>query len=134
MASALYRPLHLIETPIVFSTIETAELMKYAANASLATKITLINEIADLCERVGADVRGIGLDGRIGRKFLHAGPRFGDPSFPRIAERWWAPRARHRRVWRSSRRWCASTTRAGAAWTGHHRTGDPHAGGKLPTM
>ena len=76
----LYRPLFLIETPIVFTGLETAELIKYAANAFLATKITFINEIADLCEKVGADVhdvaRGIGLDGRIGRKFLHAGPGY----------------------------------------------------------
>jgi UDPglucose 6-dehydrogenase len=83
----LYRPLHLIETPMLFTDIETAELIKYAANAFLATKITFINEIADLCERVGADVqdvaRGIGLDGRIGRKFLHAGPGFGGSCFPK---------------------------------------------------
>ena len=83
----LYRPLFLIETPMLFTDIETAELIKYAANAFLATKITFINEIADLCERVGADVqdvaRGIGLDGRIGRKFLHAGPGFGGSCFPK---------------------------------------------------
>ena len=83
----LYRPLYLIETPMLFTDIETAELIKYAANAFLATKITFINEIADLCERVGADVqdvaRGIGLDGRIGRKFLHAGPGFGGSCFPK---------------------------------------------------
>jgi UDPglucose 6-dehydrogenase len=83
----LYRPLYLIETPIVFTGIETAELIKYAANAFLATKITFINEIADLCEAVGSDVqdvaRGIGLDGRIGRKFLHAGPGFGGSCFPK---------------------------------------------------
>jgi UDPglucose 6-dehydrogenase len=84
---ALYRPLYLLETPIVFTAIETAELIKYAANAFLATKITFINEVADLCEAVGADVgdvaRGIGLDGRIGRKFLHAGPGFGGSCFPK---------------------------------------------------
>ena len=84
---ALYRPLYLLETPVVFTTIETAELIKYAANAFLATKITFINEIADLCEAVGADVqdiaRGIGLDGRIGNKFLHAGPGFGGSCFPK---------------------------------------------------
>jgi UDPglucose 6-dehydrogenase len=84
---ALYRPLYLLETPIVFTTLETAELTKYAANAFLATKITFINEIADLCEAVGADVqdvaRGIGLDGRIGGKFLHAGPGFGGSCFPK---------------------------------------------------
>ena len=85
--SQLYRPLYLIETPMVFTDVATAELIKYAANAFLATKITFINEIADLCEAVGADVqdvaRGIGLDGRIGRKFLHAGPGFGGSCFPK---------------------------------------------------
>ncbi len=83
----LYRPLNLIETPIVFTGIETAELTKYAANGFLAMKVTFINEMADLCERVGADVhdvaRGIGLDGRIGRKFLHPGPGFGGSCFPK---------------------------------------------------
>jgi UDPglucose 6-dehydrogenase len=83
----LYRPLYLIETPIVFTSPETSELAKYAANAYLATKITFINEIADLCEKVGADVqdvaRGMGLDGRIGRKFLHAGPGYGGSCFPK---------------------------------------------------
>lgn len=83
----LYRPLYLIEAPIVFTSIQTAELTKYAANSFLAMKVTFINEIADLCERVGADVhdvaRGIGLDGRIGRKFLHAGPGFGGSCFPK---------------------------------------------------
>jgi UDPglucose 6-dehydrogenase len=83
----VYRPLYLIETPIVFTGLETAELIKYAANAFLAMKVTFINEMADLAERVGADVhdiaRGIGLDGRIGRKFLHAGPGFGGSCFPK---------------------------------------------------
>jgi UDPglucose 6-dehydrogenase len=83
----LYRPLYLIETPMLFTDIATAELIKYAANAFLATKITFINEIADLCEQVGADVqevsRGIGLDNRIGGKFLHAGPGFGGSCFPK---------------------------------------------------
>jgi UDPglucose 6-dehydrogenase len=83
----VYRPLYLIETPIIFTTRPTAELIKYAANTFLATKITFINEIADLCERMGADVqdvaRGIGLDGRIGAKFLHAGPGYGGSCFPK---------------------------------------------------
>ncbi|MBW8270014.1 UDP-glucose dehydrogenase family protein [Caldovatus aquaticus] len=83
----LYRPLYLIETPIVATSIETAELIKYAANAFLAMKITFINEMADLCEKAGADVhdvaRGIGLDGRIGRKFLHPGPGYGGSCFPK---------------------------------------------------
>ena len=82
-----YRPLNLNETPILFSRLETAELIKYATNSFLATKITFINEMADLCERVGADVqqvaKGMGLDGRIGRKFLHAGPGYGGSCFPK---------------------------------------------------
>ena len=98
----LYRPLYLIEAPILFTSLETAELTKYAANSFLAMKITFINEMADLCEKVGADVhdvaRGIGLDGRIGRKFLHAGPGYGGSCFPkdtlalmRTAQDWGAP-------------------------------------------
>jgi UDPglucose 6-dehydrogenase len=83
----LYRPLYLNETPIVFTERRTSELIKYAANAFLAMKITFINEIADLCEAVDADVqqvsRGIGLDGRIGSKFLHAGPGYGGSCFPK---------------------------------------------------
>jgi len=83
----LYRVLYLIETPIVFTSRRTSELIKYAGNTFLATKITFINEIADLCEKVGADVhdvaRGIGLDGRIGKKFLHAGPGYGGSCFPK---------------------------------------------------
>jgi UDPglucose 6-dehydrogenase len=83
----LYRPLYLNAAPLVYTTRRTAELIKYAANAFLATKITFINEVADLCEQVGADVqevaRGIGLDNRIGSKFLHAGPGFGGSCFPK---------------------------------------------------
>lgn len=83
----IYRPLSLNEAPILYTTRRTAELIKYAANAFLATKITFINEIADLCEKVDADVqevaRGIGLDNRIGTKFLHAGPGFGGSCFPK---------------------------------------------------
>jgi UDPglucose 6-dehydrogenase len=83
----IYRPLYLNQAPILYTGRRTAELTKYAANAFLATKITFINEIADLCEKVGADVqevaRGIGLDNRIGGKFLHAGPGFGGSCFPK---------------------------------------------------
>lgn len=84
---ALYRPLYINETPMVITTPETSETIKYAANAFLATKITFINEIANLCEKTGANVqevaRGIGLDGRIGSKFLHAGPGYGGSCFPK---------------------------------------------------
>ncbi|RDE04818.1 UDP-glucose dehydrogenase family protein [Sphingomonas aracearum] len=84
---AIYRPLYLNESPILFTGRRTSELIKYAANAFLATKITFINEIADLCEAVGANVqdvsRGIGLDNRIGKKFLHAGPGYGGSCFPK---------------------------------------------------
>ena len=83
----LYRPLYLIETPVVVTNIPTAEIIKYASNAFLATKISFINEIANLCEHVGADVqvvsKGMGLDHRIGSKFLHAGPGFGGSCFPK---------------------------------------------------
>lgn len=83
----IYRPLHLNETPILFTSRETSELVKYAANAFLATKITFINEMANICEKVGADVqdvaRGMGLDRRIGGKFLNAGPGFGGSCFPK---------------------------------------------------
>ena len=85
--SEIYRPLYLLETPIIFTKRETAELIKYAANSFLATKITFINEIADLCEKVGANVNdvatGMGLDGRIGKKFLHPGPGYGGSCFPK---------------------------------------------------
>lgn len=83
----LYRPLYLIETPFVITSLEGAELIKYAANAFLATKISFINEIANLCEKVGCDVhdvaRALGMDRRIGQKFLHAGPGFGGSCFPK---------------------------------------------------
>ena len=83
----LYRPINLIEAPIHVTNLESAELIKYAANAFLATKISFINEISMLCEQVGADVhsvaKGMGLDGRIGKKFLHAGPGYGGSCFPK---------------------------------------------------
>src|SRR4029078_11950324 len=83
----LYRPLYLIETPIVITSLEAAELIKYAENAFLATKITFINEIANLCDAIGCDVhdvaRGMGMDNRIGRKFLHPGPGYGGFCFPK---------------------------------------------------
>ncbi|MDQ1848957.1 UDP-glucose/GDP-mannose dehydrogenase family protein [Gemmobacter fulvus] len=83
----IYRPLSLRDFPVVYTNLESAEMIKYAANAFLATKITFINEIAALCERVGADVKavskGIGMDGRIGAKFLHAGPGYGGSCFPK---------------------------------------------------
>jgi len=87
LLAELYRPLYLNAAPILYTSRRTAELIKYAANAFLATKVTFINEMADLCEKVGADVqqvaRGIGLDNRIGAKFLHAGPGFGGSCFPK---------------------------------------------------
>ena len=84
---ALYRPLYLIETPILMTSLETSELIKYASNAFLAVKISYINQMADLCEKVGADVhdvsKGMGLDKRIGNKFLHPGPGYGGSCFPK---------------------------------------------------
>lgn len=89
----IYRPLSLIQTPILFTTLESSELIKYAGNAFLAAKITFINEMADLCEKVGGDVhdvaKGIGLDRRIGAKFLHAGPGFGGSCFPKDTRALW---------------------------------------------
>ena len=83
----LYRPLYLLETPIVSTTVESSEIIKYASNSFLATKISFINQVADLCEKVGADVqdvaRGMGIDKRIGNKFLHAGPGYGGSCFPK---------------------------------------------------
>jgi UDPglucose 6-dehydrogenase len=87
LMAALYRPLYLRDAPMVYTDLESAEMIKYGANAFLATKITFINEVAALCEKVGADVKmvakGMGLDGRIGNKFLHAGPGYGGSCFPK---------------------------------------------------
>ena len=122
----IYRPLSLNQAPLMFTARRTAELIKYAANAFLATKITFINEIADLSEKVGADVqevaRGIGLDNRIGSKFLHAGPGFGGSCFPEGYPRAGQDRARSRRArCGSSRRCWRSTTTASARWRARSR-------------
>src|SRR5207302_4870855 len=83
----LYRPLYLIETPFVFADVATAEMIKYASNTFLATKVSFINEVANLCDRVGANVqivaKAMGLDHRIGSKFLHPGPGYGGSCFPK---------------------------------------------------
>lgn len=124
----LYWPLYLIETLMLFTDIETAELIKYAANPLLATKITFINQIAHLCERVGADVqdvaKGIGLDVRIDQKFLMPGRALATHASLRTAKRWCAPPARPKRGFRSSRPCCrsmrcvsfASATRSSRPW------------------
>ena len=87
MMKTLYRPLYLIETPFIITSVASAEMIKYASNAFLAVKITFINEIANICESVGADVhvvsKSMGLDGRISPKFLHPGPGFGGSCFPK---------------------------------------------------
>ena len=89
----IYSALYLIETPFVITSPETAEMIKYATNAFLATKVTFINEIANLCEIMGADVhhvaRAMGLDGRIGKKFLHPGPGYGGSCFPKDTRALW---------------------------------------------
>ena len=117
----LYRPLNLIQTPILFTSLETAELIKYATNSFLATKVTFINEMADLCERVGADVQavaqGLGLDRRIGNKFLHPGPGLRRLVLPQghhgaAAHR----RGGQRPACASSRAWSRSTRAASATW------------------
>ncbi|MCB1508831.1 MAG: UDP-glucose/GDP-mannose dehydrogenase family protein [Hyphomicrobiaceae bacterium] len=99
MLRRLYRPLYLRETPMVMTTLENAELIKYAANAFLAMKITFINEVSDLCEKVGGNVqevaRGIGLDHRIGGKFLHAGPGYGGSCFPKDTKAFASTGRRH---------------------------------------
>ena len=116
----LYRPLYLNRSPILFTDRRTAELIKYAANAFLATKITFINEIADLAEKVGADVqeiaRGIGLDNRIGSKFLHAGPGYGGSCFPKDTVALIKTRRTTPRRCASSRRSPRSTMHASARW------------------
>ena len=117
---AIYRPLSLNRTPMLITGLETAELIKYASNAFLATKITFINEIADLCERVGADVQevaqGIGLDRRIGPKFLHAGPGYGGSCFPKDTTALLETARAAGAPLSSSRRRSTPTTPASAPW------------------
>ena len=112
----IYRPLFLNETPILFTSRETSELIKYAANAFLATKITFINEMADICEKVGGDIqdvaRGIGLDGRIGNKFLHAGPGYGGSCFPKDTSWPWCRRRSNWALPAASSKRCAAVNDA----------------------
>ena len=119
--SEIYRPLNLNQPPLFFVDRRTSELIKYAANAFLATKITFINEIADLCEKVGANVqdvaRGIGLDNRIGVEVPARRARaMAAPAFPRIRWRWSRPARTRMRRCASSRRSPPSTSSASAAW------------------
>ena len=116
----VYRPLYLNQSPLLFTSRRTAELIKYAANAFLATKITFINEIADLCEAVGADVqdvaRGIGLDRRIGGKFLHAGAGYGGSCFPKDTKALIKIGEDPARRCTSSKPWFRLTTAARERW------------------
>jgi UDPglucose 6-dehydrogenase len=116
----VYRPLFLNKSPLLFTSRRSSELIKYAANAFLAVKITFINEMADLCEKVGADVqdvsRGIGMDGRIGAKFLHAGPGYGGSCFPKDTLALLKTAEDYEARPGSSRRWSRSTTAASAPW------------------
>ena len=117
---ALYGPLSLTDTPVLFTSLESAELIKYTANCFLATKVAFINEIADLCERIGADVqdvaRGVGLDGRIGRDFLRAGPVSAARASPRTPPRSSPSPGRPARPAASWRRCCEATPRARRRW------------------
>ena len=116
----LYRPLFLLETPILFTNLETSELIKYAANAFLAVKISYINQMADLCEQLGADVhdvaKGMGLDKRIGSKFLHPGPGYGGSCFPKDTQA--LVRTANRRIATSLslKTWCAITNHEKPPW------------------
>jgi UDPglucose 6-dehydrogenase len=116
----VYRPLYLNQAPILFTSRRTAELIKYAANAFLATKITFINEIADLCEKSAPTCRrwraASGLDNRIGSKFLHAGPGYGGSCFPKDTLALIKTAQDYDSPLRSSRPWSRSTTSASAPW------------------